>query len=161
MERAWYILRVRSGNEVSAARESGYYAYVPHIQHRYYDRRRRVTIARRNVMLPGYVFILCRHPRDIVFRPQPGVIGFMRNGDYSFATLTDRAFAELMDVENTYELPGPPQAWKPKKGERVEVALRSGNIPALVQEIRGDTAVLAVKDSSIRFVADIARMRAA
>ena len=161
MERAWHILCVRSGNEASVARESGHYAYVPHIQHRYYDRRRRVTITRKVVMLPGYVFISCRHPRDVVLRPQPGVIGFMRNGDRSFATLSDRAFAELMDVENTYELPGPPQAWKPKKGERVEVALRTGDIPAIVQEIRGDVAVLAVKDSSIRLTAKIAGMRAA
>lgn len=165
MGKQWYIFRVRSGHEVAAARESGEYAYVPRVQVKTYDRRMRVTKTRVAVMLPGYVFIRCADPRFVALPRREAYIGFMRNGDRSYAVLTDRAFSVLVGVENEIaKCPDVPEIDKtPAIGDAIEVYKLRGKaaVRALVQEIRGNTVLAELVGSSMRVIVPVDEVRAA
>ena len=144
MDKKWHILRVRSGREVAVASELRVPAYVPHIVTRRFDRRRRVNITRRTPMLPTYVFLLTDDPRSAQFSLRPGLghLGFMRNGDRSFAVLSHRAFEALRSVEENFVLPELPSQWQPSIGDIVTtIKPVVGEIKVLVEEIKGNTVL--------------------
>lgn len=113
-------------------------------------------------MLPGYVFMRAGHPRALPIPRRPGYIGFMRNGDRSYAILTDAAFAALVEVEKEMAVevvPTPPRALK--RGDRIEIAQMQGTkaVEALVQEIWGGTVLASVVGSPLRISVSLTEVR--
>lgn len=159
----WYIFRTRAGHETRAACESGVLAYVPHVDTQYFDRRARARRVRRSPLLPGYVFLRASHPQTLPLPRRRGYIGFMRNGDLSYAVLSERAYDELRDLEHALANPAPVPVYTPQRGEIVEVigAAGAGALRALVTEIRGNTVLADVVGGPFRIRADIGGVRAA
>lgn len=161
-ERRWHIFRVFSGNEVAAAKACGVEAYVPHKTVQYYNRRQRVNVRRREPMLPGYVFMRTNDPRTIVMPANPRFMGFMRNGDRSWAFLTHQAFKMLMLVEE--ELSVVEELKLPALRPGTTVLFNNpwfGELKAVVKNLRGDRALIELLDNVHRVEVDVSHLAVA
>lgn len=178
----WHIYRTFSGHEVALATEASCPAYVPHKHISYFDRRKRKQIVRRVRMLDGYVFLLVRHPRDIAFAPDKHRIGFLRNGDRSYATLSPKAFELLKRLEfemTRSKVTAPAQALKSVvnapvadagqfllenpacAGDQVGIEWLGTEVQAIVKEIRGETVLAELIGTSMRITVSAEKVRAA
>ena len=159
MDQAWRIFKVKPGHEVETAKSARVPAYVPRRLHSYYDRRRRVTVTRTPPMLPGFVFLSMDAPPNRVFDwPRPHHMGYMRNVDRSYALLTPKAFAILVETE--HEMLNPqaeeategPEVRLPGVGDRVEILNHRyfDHLQGLVKTIRGDRVLVELVKASVR-----------
>jgi transcription antitermination factor NusG len=93
----WYILSVQTGQEPLLARLCRFETYLPTQVVRRFIRQQRKTVYHDAALIPGYLFVLLQEPslflrrdsfRDLA-RARPLVRGFLRNGDLTYAILTD------------------------------------------------------------------------
>ncbi len=154
----WHILRVKPGLEDAVAAQCGAPAYVPRHRVERFNRKLRKVVRYVTALIPGFVFVLLRAPSDMRWLPEKQAFGFLRNGDKSPATLTQKAFALLRQIEakknrRFTEAPIRPEPLPlPKVGETVGVnmALFSDTVKALVEEVKGHKVIARIIKSNLR-----------
>ncbi len=160
----WYILRVKPGREDAVAALCGAPAYVPRQHVKTFNRKMRKVVCYVKALIPGFVFVLIRAPSDMRWLPQTETFGFLRNGDKTPATLTQKAFDTLRLVEHAANA-APEQKpveikQLPKVGETVGVymALFSEAVKALIEEIKGNKVLLRVLKSNLRVETTVGKL---
>lgn len=169
MEKHWHILRLSVGQETEVVSRFGltaYEVYAPSRTVKTFNRKYRVWRKREMPLFPGYLFVKVDHPRHVPSQAMVGARGFMRNGDMSYAVLSQRELDAVKLLERSLSAPEDFSPRHPfKAGDTVKLENNILSVlKAVVSRLKGETELeLEVKmlGGIVKMTAPAERLRAA
>jgi len=169
MEKQWHILRVNVGQEaevLSRFAQTSYKIYAPTRIMKVFNRKYRAWRKREMPLFPGYMFVKVDHPRHISRGNLIGARGFMRNGDFSYCTLTERELNAVKLLERSLAMPEVASSRHPfKVGDTVKLENDTlSALSAVVARLKGDTELeleVNMLGGIVKMTAGAERLRAA